>query len=163
MIRKLFPPGARIKRELLLCGLMIGFVVGGGVTFFIQYRTNHDELYDVHAGIRVLNPSNKMPPLSSLVSGRLLYLWSLLICCILIIIFHYASFYRESRSIYWMKRIPSRAELHVRCLTVPLVTIAIGLIIAYVLFRLYVWCYFHYTPEPCVPEQTVPTFWRALL
>ncbi|MBO4628038.1 MAG: hypothetical protein J5645_08685 [Lachnospiraceae bacterium] len=163
MVDKLFPPGARIVREMFFFGAMVGFVIGGGLTFFVQYWSDHGELYDVHAGIRVLNPAKEMPPLSSLVSGRLVWFFVLLISSIMVIIIHYASFYRESRSIYLMKRIPNRAELHVRCLTVPLLAIAIGLIIAYVLFLLFVWCYFRYTPEPCLPEQTVPTFWRALL
>lgn len=163
MIRKFFPPGARIEWEIPLYSLMFGFCIGGELSFFILFWNKHAELYDTHAGIRILHPGRLMPTLTSLVSGLLLWFWVLAFGCIGLAILHYASFYRESRSIYVMKRVPSRAELHVRCLTFPVLTIVIALIVSYVLFRICVWYYFRHTPEPCIPDHVIPSFWRVLL
>ncbi len=49
---------------------------------------------------------------------------------------NYMTFYRESKSIYLMRRIPDRWELPRRCAAVPLIGLAAGLILTAILICL---------------------------
>jgi len=50
-----------------------------------------------------------------------------IIICIVMIIRNYAFYYKDSKSIYLMKRLPNPAELHVRSLVLPLTAILINI------------------------------------
>ncbi|MBR5712920.1 MAG: hypothetical protein IKX54_04920 [Lachnospiraceae bacterium] len=161
---KLFPPGTNVAVECCVLGTTIGWMVIAGMSFISKFQQARENLYDDFGnGVMIRNLDREMPKLRSLVSGRLYGLLIVLLGCAAIAVGHYVSYYRESKSIYVMKRVSSRAEIHVRCLAVPLITFAVALIIAFIMFRLYVWGYYYFSPEGSLPKQVDPSFWRAVL
>ena len=67
---------------------------------------------------------------------------------------NYQSHYRGSRSIYLMRRLPDRWELHRRCLILPLLELAATLLLLAVLT---VGFYFLY--RGCAPGGSLPLYW----
>lgn len=66
-------------------------------------------------------------------------------------VYHYLLHYQGgSRSIYTMRRLPSRFELHRRCLTVPLMGAAACLGCVIVLTALFYLAYVIFTPAQCI-------------
>lgn len=57
--------------------------------------------------------------------------------CFLIAFLNYASFYKPSKSIYLMKRLRNRSELHIRCLAIPLTCALIAIAMLCVLLAVY--------------------------
>ena len=57
--------------------------------------------------------------------------------CFLIAFLNYASFYKPSKSVYLMKRLRNRSELHVRCLTIPLTCALIAIAMLWILLAVY--------------------------
>lgn len=75
------------------------------------------------------------------------------------IIYHYLSHYQGSKSIYLMRRLPDRWELHHRCLTLPLTGALIYLGCALFLLLVYFCIYLIVTPAQCL----IPGQWPLLL
>lgn len=67
---------------------------------------------------------------------------------------NYQSHYKDSRSIYLMRRLPDRWELHRRCLILPLLELAMTL---FLLAALTVGFYFLYRGR--APEGSLPPYW----
>ena len=157
------PPGMRVIPVCFLYGALLGSMIGRGCLFFSRFFRYRDrELYETIAGVRFLS-DRKMADFNELAAGCLNGLWILFVACVLLAVMNYLRVHQESKSIYVMKRISRRAELHERCLTIPVSFLAVGIVLAVVLYRLYLYVYFHYTPEGRLPEYMNPSFWRALL
>lgn len=71
----------------------------------------------------------------------------------------YRSFYNDSMSIYTMKRLPDRWELHRRCLTLPLLGIGCVLILMVLTVALFYQLYFLLIPKEAIaPHQLAKLF-----
>ena len=164
MDRWFAPPGARVKLESALCGGLLGALLVEGCLFFFRFFRYRDKnLYWELTGIRMLIPEAKMPGFNDFAAGELRFFTVLFFTCVAIAAVHYLSFHMESKSIYVMRRIPNKAELHVRCLALPAIFLAIGIVLAVVLYCSFLYVYIHYTPEGHLPENMNPSFWRILL
>ena len=73
---------------------------------------------------------------------------------------HYSYHYRESKSIYLMRRLSDPWELHRRCLTLPVVGVGLALLVAFVLLMLYFAVYMGVTPEECLTPHQWQKIWR---
>ena len=74
---------------------------------------------------------------------------------------NYASFSRQTKSIYVMKRLPSAKELHVRCLTLPAVACAVGFLVSLILLAIFAAVYHHGGPARCMPPAETLQIWEA--
>ena len=163
MENRFAPPGVRVKLICAIYGGILGILLGRGCVFFYHYFHYRDtKLYWVMTGIRLLIPEEKMPDFNEFAAGYLNVLVILFVACAALAVLNYVRFHTE-KSIYLMKRIPNKAELHVRCLALPVIFLTVGIIIAVVLYHLYVYVFFHCTPEGHLPENMDPSFWRVLL
>ena len=72
--------------------------------------------------------------------------------------YHYIYHRIGSRSIYLMRRLPDRLELHRRCLALPAAGIVCCACAGFLLLCIYYWIYIAMTPEQCL----VPGQWQAL-
>lgn len=79
------------------------------------------------------------------------------------IIMNYCSFYRPTKSIYLMKRLRSGAELHRRCLTMPIIMILVSVLVCVGLGALYYWVYCNYTIPERLPDRITVNIGRMLL
>ena len=121
------PPGDDLRTAFIAYVLaLLVFVVFWGLGFFSGYRQALRELYEFRYGAQVLRNGAVMASLNSLIRHRLSGFWVYLLVCGFNAAANYASFSRQSKSIYVMKRLPSAKELHVRCLTIPAVACAVG-------------------------------------
>lgn len=73
---------------------------------------------------------------------------------------NYMYYHRESKSVYVMKRVRDKWEIHRACWTVPLICALMMLLLLAILYGIFCLLYFHFTPEGHIPEQTIAFFWR---
>ena len=65
-------------------------------------------------------------------------------------VFHYSYHTMGSKSIYLMKRLPDSRELHRRCLTLPLIALAVTVVTFLLLLGAYYAMYILITPDQCL-------------
>ena len=80
-----------------------------------------------------------------------------------IIVYNYAYHRQGSKSIYLMRRLPSRMELHRRCLALPLFGIFICLICVILLLFVFYWIYMQKTPAEVLAPDQWQKLWRYIL
>ena len=104
----------------------------------------------------------KIASLNSLMEGvfRLLPLQVLLAAVLAGM--NYLSFYYPTRSIYVMKRLRSRWELHRRCLAFPVSWILVCVAVCVILGSIYCHMYFHNTVPGRIPDGVSLNIWRTL-
>ena len=79
---------------------------------------------------------------------------------LLLTIFHYLYYYHGSKSIYLMKRLPKRSELHRRSLMLPLTLVAACVVIVLLLTVVYYGWYFLWVPDRCIMPGQLSNFLR---
>lgn len=73
---------------------------------------------------------------------------------------HYAYHYGATKSVYTMRRLPDRFELHRRCLTLPL-AFALGILaFGFLLLLINYWVYMRFTPAECIAPGQWTKIWR---
>ncbi len=149
---RMIPPGAAVGAEMLLLrvGILLSFVFS--LSFFIRYAASHKKLFYVENGIRLLKDNAVMPEFAELREDIFTGFLIVALCQLILIGYHYACFSMGgSKSIYLMRRLPSRWELMRRVLSFPLIVIGICLLSATLLNLLYYLFYYLCTPEICRP------------
>ena len=160
---KWMPPGAKLRTELALCGLAaFALIFCWSAGFLTAYQDALSQLYTTRYGVRVLRASVMIVPVNELLRHRFAGLWGYALCCLGLAAAHYASFHRESKSIYVMKRIPRAGELHVRALALPVAALAAGILLAALLLSVYLLVYFCATPAQCIPGAAALDIWEVL-
>ena len=84
--------------------------------------------------------------LDDTMDGFLMFFWIMVV----LIVMHYMTYYKESKSIYLMKRLPDKWELYRRSVVVPLVAILIQIITGAACLMLYYGIYLFFTPAQCL-------------
>lgn len=162
-IDKMIPPGTDVKQEILSCLLLLFMELGISFGYLVVFFANRNALYYTKGGKRYLLADAVMPALDELMEGKMAGFLILFCGCMGWVIAHYASFYRESKSIYLMKRLESASELHKRCLAVPGFCLLCGLILMGLLLLVYSLMYYNLTPAQCLPEPGPFELWRCIL
>ena len=156
------PPGDDLRTAfiayVLALLLFVGFWGRGCVS---GDRQALRELYEFRYGALVLRNGVVMASLNSLIRHRLSGFWVYLLVCGFNAAANYASFSRQSKSIYVMKRLPSAKELHVRCLTIPAVACAVGFLVSLILLAIFAAVYYHGVPARCMPPAETLQIWEA--
>ncbi|NLB89630.1 MAG: hypothetical protein GX786_00185 [Clostridiales bacterium] len=159
------PPGLNLKPEKqfffigMLCAVLYSFM------FFIRYGNARFDLYiySPASNTRILIPGAVMPDFYLLLE----YYWAglavLAICMLALIIYHYVYHWQGSKSIYLMRRLPNRFELHRRCLTLPLIGIFTCLLTAIILLLLFYGTYVAFTPKECLTPDQWQKIWSVIL
>ena len=75
------------------------------------------------------------------------------VCCIVVcvLLFDYLYYYQGSKSIYLMRRLPNRWEMHRRSITLPFAAFVIAVMTEIALWLLYYGIYLVCTPAQCLP------------
>ncbi|KPU45624.1 hypothetical protein OXPF_08570 [Oxobacter pfennigii] len=157
------PPGANVRQELKW------FAWGGAVSllysfgFLIRYLNDYSSLFLWDGSLRVLDISATMPDFIEVLGSSLIGFLILELCMSAVIIYHYAYHYQGSKSIYLMKRLPSRFELHRRCVTLPVLAVTASLCAALMLLLIYFAIYMAFTPKACLTPHQWQKIWSVLL
>lgn len=122
-----------------------------------------DQLYETGVdGVRTLIPGAVMPDFVQVLGPALVGFLLLALCMAAMIPIHYSYHYRGSRSIYLMRRLPSRWEVHRRCWTLPVLAILCCAVAAFLLLLLYFAIYMHTTPERSLTPHQWEKIWSVI-
>jgi len=83
--------------------------------------------------------------------------------CLIAIASRYRYYHQDSKSIYLMRRLPDRAELHRSCLVQPLLRVALVLVVMAVLLLIFYTVYMNQVPEECLQPNQWQKLWRWIL
>jgi hypothetical protein len=156
------PPGVdyHIEIKWISTGLLIGFLYSCG--FFIRFFNARNALFIWDGTKRFLDKSAVMPDFITILGRSLSGFLLLAIGVLAIIAYHYGYHYRGSKSIYLMRRLPSRWELWRRCVTLPVLAAVLCLCIAATLLFIYFGIYMISTPKACLTPEQWQKMWRVL-
>ena len=126
--------------------------------FFFRYLNYYGDLFEWRDGEKILKAGAVMEDFTVILGGYLNGFAAVAVCMAGLAAYHYAYHYQGSRSIYTMRRLPSRAELWKRCLALPAAAIALSALAAFALMLLYYGVYMAATPEKCL----TPGQWRKI-
>ena len=156
------PPGFRVQDEVKgFWGGCFGATAFSLITFISRFNDELDQLYHRNGSNRTLIPGAIMPDFVEIFDRSYWGFLVVIIVALALIGVHYAYHYQESKSIYTMRRLPSRWELHRRCLTLPLVAIAIYLIMAFVILLIFYTAYMKITPDVCLTPGQWQKIWSV--
>jgi len=157
------PPGYNYKPEFLaIIGLLIWVSLSSLIGFFIAYSHERQALF-IRAGTQLfLDESKTMPDFMNILGTRLRVYF---IFGALILLFssaiHYVYYYKESKSIYLMRRLTSRSELHRRSLLIPLLCALVFAAIAFILLLIFYAVYMNSTPKVCLTPDQWQKIWSV--
>ena len=162
-LEKFFPPGYEYKVELRLAGALWGGTVGVSILWFaldlylaierLYQKVSYGNLSNM-SGRKVLQEGVWVEAFAELVGWYWeLYLPALLFLAIMPL-YHYFYYYRDSRSIYVMRRLPGKGITFKSCVQGSALEAGIVLASAVLLYFLYygiycypMWCCGGYSPS----------------
>ncbi|MBR0129838.1 MAG: hypothetical protein IJM08_00875 [Firmicutes bacterium] len=153
-LEKNTPPGSNYKK--LFLQLVIILLIAGlfaFMSFLAGYSSAKRVLFTWYHGEQVLREGAEIVEISMLMRrGFKTAFPAYAAFCIGIGVAQLVSFWRESRSIYLMKRLPKDEVLR-RSFALPLIALLLGAALAVLLANLCVAIYVHQTPPQALPEQ----------
>ena len=154
------PPGMELKPEkkIFVIGMVLS-VLYSFLIFGIEFSDCLAKLYWKNGAERCVIPGAVMPDFTVILEGSLLGFDVVYALMIAAAIMHYAYHTLESKSIYTMKRLPSRWECDRRYLTLPICGIVISKVTTFVILWICYGFYVGLTPKECL----MPGQWQEIL
>ena len=156
------PPGLPLAHHGRLAAIGGAAAALYSGSFLFRYAAAYNALYIWSRGERKLVENAMMPSFIRLIDGAFLGFAVLAVCILAMVIYHYAYHYQGSKSIYLMRRLPSRWELHRRCWTLPVLELLGCLAGVLVLLLAYFAVYQCFTPTQCLMPGQWEIHWRAV-
>ena len=162
---RLAPPGMTLKPiEDSLVGGSIISSIWSVIIFLIRYCLKYDNLYYTDfAGVSHLKEGAVMPDFVYIFSDSLMLFNILALAMLGFIIYFYAYYYRGSKSIYTMRRLPNRWEIHKRSIVLPLLAVITVLAAAFVMVMICFGLYMIFTPDQCLTPDQWSKLWREII
>lgn len=110
--------------------------------------------------IMVVKEGDTLPSFSWVMEGVMAPFVYLMIILLLLSVLHYLYYYHESKSIYVMKRLPNRMEIHRRSFALPLTMLVVCLVTVLLLTVIYFGIYHLFVPDRCVEPGQWERFFR---
>lgn len=130
--------------------LLIGSL--GSLQFLDQYLRARNVMYGLTTtGRRYRRPGAMMRPFRDVLGGSFIPMAAMIPVILAVAVYLYLYFYRTSRSIYTMKRLPDRWELPRRCLTLPVGALLMAAVLTAALTGVYYLIWRFCTPAACLP------------
>ena len=151
---KYTPPGIKFSDRFKYTLWYWGIAVGWSCSYLIKYMTARSNLYEYVLSGLVLREGAVMPKFSMLVQEGMdsrYGFWGFYWLMVVMIVVNYLHYYQGSKSIYLMRRLPDKWELHRRNVIMPLVALGIGALTQLALWMLYYGIYLTCTPAQCLP------------
>ncbi len=162
-INKIIPVGLSVKKELIIGMIALVFSVCRSLSYFYSYYNFYNSMFEFIGDKKVLLPGRDMMDFhvvtENCFDGFLISAFIFLVA----IIFHYGYHHKDSKSIYTMKRLPQKCELHIRCITLPAIGIALCIILSFLLLLLFYYHYVTVTPPECLLPDQWRNFWINLI
>lgn len=158
-IRNRIPVGFKADSEIwiFISAIIIGII--RSLLFFYVYTVDYNSLFEFVNGEKILISGSYMTYFYEIIDGCFNGFLIAIFIFIFLIFYHYMYHFKDSKSIYTMKRLPNKSELHIRCLSVPLTGIALSAALSIGLLLAFYFYYMAKTPPECLyPDQ-----WEKLL
>ena len=154
------PLGINVRSEWqgYVAGLAVAVVYS--MIYLLRYFNARENLYEWTLKGRELVEGAMMPDFAELMDGTLLVFLAIALTMMGLVIYHYIYHRLDTKSYYVMRRLPSRWELHLRCLTLPMIGLLICGAAALIMIIIYYWIYMGCTPEECLMPGQWGRFWR---
>ena len=154
------PLGINVRSEWqgYVAGLAVAVVYS--MIYLLRYFNARENLYEWTLKGRELIEGAVMPDFAELMDGTLLVFLAIALTMLGLAIYHYIYHRLDTKSYYVMRRLPSRWELHRRCLTLPMIGLLICGAAALIMTLIYYWIYMGCTPEECLMPGQWGRFWR---
>lgn len=123
-----------------------GFTLAAPLSILGQYNN----LFYREGDKKILYEGMMMPMFEILVSHWFVLFGAILLGCIAMAVLFYLHHRQDSMSIYTMRRLPRRRELHIRCLTVPIAAALVAILLAMTLMAVYYAFYMWLVPPQCI-------------
>lgn len=145
------PLGIELANEVMLFVSGITLAVLYSFVYLVSYIAARNELYEKVADRWILRQGAIMPAFDTLIEGRMIGFGVVMILMLGIIVYHYIYHHMDSKLVYLMKRLPSKWELHKRCLVLPIAGILVTIACMLILWLVYYGIYLLFTPQQCLP------------
>lgn len=157
------PPGYDYKYEktVLFCASI--FSICWSLVFYVRYFIGLRELYSYRGGKRELIKGRMMPQFYELAGGAFIGFSAVFFVLLCFIVLRYAYYYRGSKSIYTMKRLPQKYELSVSCLVLPIIFMLLCVLVIFAVLLFDLAFYLIFTPKQCLYPFSLDSLWRALI
>lgn len=147
IFEKYYPPGYDMTGEWWGIGLFLGFgFFFSMLEFFTRLARAELRIWKSMGNKLVLAEGSVREPFSSLAEGIWMFFLPLVIFTVLMMVYHYLYYFRETKSIYLMRRLPrgewlweSCIQASVFCLGVEALFLGLVYLICYGAYRLAVW------------------------
>lgn len=148
---KYAPLGINLAKEVMffICGMTAAIFYS--LLYILEYLSARNELYEIVNEKKVLMENAQIVSFEALLGNHLLGFVIVMLVMVGICIYHYAYHYMDSKIIYLMKRLPSKWEMHKRCIILPIAGILVAAAVMLVLWGLYYGIYLLFTPQQCLP------------
>ena len=156
------PPGVQTSLiwKYMIFGCLGSLIYSFG--FWGRYFDSYWDLF-VRVGNETVLSGKMMPSFDSLYQSDMLGFKLCAVWCVAFVI-HYYTYYRQgSKSVYLMKRLPSRLERHRRAFTIPCLMALGFLVLAALTVLVYFALYLIATPKECLLPADPHSIWRILL
>lgn len=158
------PPGLDPAPEMRVFAVGMALSAIFSLVFFAgRYADQLNRLYWKNGTERTLIPGAVMPDFVEVLGQALIGFLIVAACMAAFAVIHYSYHYQESKSIYTMRRLPRRWELHRRCLTLPVAGLTVSLLAAFLLLVIYYAAYMLMTPDTCLTPDQWRKIWSVIL
>lgn len=155
------PPGINLKQMyhvFLFCN--IGSVLYSFFAFIGNYLEAREELFTYIGAERIRIAGAIIAPFHNLLTFCFSGFIISAIVMLCFILYHYIYYRQGSMSIYLMKRLPKKSEIHRRAFTVPSLAVLAVIAIAIATIMFYYLIYLIATPKACLPYAALREIWR---
>lgn len=127
------PPGMELKQEkrIFIWGMILSILYS---VFYwaAKYVEAYNSLFVYKNGKHLLNVNAEMPYFRALLGHSFIGFAILSVIMLGFIVYHYIYYRQGSMSIYLMKRLPKKSELHIRALAIPSIVVVLCFITAFI-------------------------------
>ena len=164
LFERLMPPGASLRPFFETFFWGIGISAACSMGFLIRFADRKSDLYYKDAlGIVRMRGDAVMPDFVSILGGCLWGFYLTALVMLAFILVNYTYYRRGTKSIYTMRRLPSRREIHKRSLPLPLLAAITVMVLAFIVLMIYYAIYMCATPEQCLRPDQWAKLWREIL
>ena len=155
---KYTPPGIDFVNQFKLCMCGWSAAIGWSISYLVKYATARAELYEYSLKGPVIREGAVITSFYDLVHEGLDSFDGFAVFYLVmlgVLVYHYIYYYQGSKSIYLMRRLPDKWEMHRRSVALPLTMLMLGVITKMALWMLYYGIYLMCTPQECLPQVLI--------
>lgn len=151
-IAKLYPPGYEWREELISAAVLLGLAFFISWQYLFRLGQMTQSFYYIYKGERFLRPDAAAKSFMELWRGSFLGFLLPLVFLTAMAVWHYVCYWRGSKSIYVMRRLPKRGVVFGSCVMGPALCAALLAFAAAALWMLYLGLYWLTVPAECMPR-----------